>query len=149
MLWQFADIPLSLVDGRKSGSAAGTATTVKAAVAGVSITTQFPETVEDYLENRRLRVLTVRVRKRPEGLFTKLSGLKRTINEFSCCLLIFEVWLAYSEYLSIEPLSIWKEERNSNQNFLRAAKKEFWTLNCQNRIDSAKLQALEEAQFDG
>eukprot|EP00961_Rhodomonas_salina_P147424 1983808-Rhodomonas_salina.1 len=50
--------------------------------AGVSIATQFPETVEDYLENQRLRVLTVRAKKRPEGLFTKLSCLKRTIDEF-------------------------------------------------------------------
>eukprot|EP00961_Rhodomonas_salina_P024700 332678-Rhodomonas_salina.1 len=78
-----ADLPLSLVDGKKSGSAAGTATTlaVKAMVAGVSesIATQFQETVEDYHENLCLRVLTVQAKKRPEGLFTKLSGLRKAI----------------------------------------------------------------------
>jgi hypothetical protein len=137
------------VDGRKSGLAAGTATALKATVAGSSIATQFPETVEDYLENRRLRVLTVRARKRPEGLFTKLSGLKRQIDECRRRLSISEAWLAYSEYLTVEQLSIWRGERTKNREALRAAKQEFWTLNCPNRIDRANLQALEEAGFDG
>eukprot|EP00961_Rhodomonas_salina_P279824 3780089-Rhodomonas_salina.6 len=87
------------VDSRKFGPATGTVTAVKASVARSSIAIQFQETVEDYLENQSLSVLTMQMRKRQEGLFQKLSGLRREIDEFLHGLLISEAWLVYQEYL--------------------------------------------------
>eukprot|EP00961_Rhodomonas_salina_P284694 3847553-Rhodomonas_salina.1 len=41
-----------------------------------------------------------RARKRQEGLFTRLLGLRREIDELLCCLLTCEAWLAYQGYLT-------------------------------------------------
>eukprot|EP00961_Rhodomonas_salina_P175262 2364012-Rhodomonas_salina.2 len=140
---QIADLPLSSVDGRKTGSAAGTATTVKATVAGSSIATQFLETVEDYLQNRCLQVLTPLLKRKS----LRLACLRKAIDEYCRQLLISEVWLAHQEYLPAGQITIWKKDLAKNPDLLRAAKQEFWKLNCPSLIDCAKLQALEEAQY--
>eukprot|EP00961_Rhodomonas_salina_P154769 2084767-Rhodomonas_salina.1 len=97
-------------------SLCGTATAVKATVAGSSVATQFLETVEDhdYLQNQCLSVLTPWARKKQEGLLQRLARLRRTIDKYYRHLLISEVWLAHQEYLSSEQVTIWKKERAKN-----------------------------------
>eukprot|EP00961_Rhodomonas_salina_P075261 1009935-Rhodomonas_salina.2 len=109
---------------------------------------QFQETVKDYLENWHLLVLTPLARKRLEGLFTRLVGLRREIDEFQRRLLTSEAWLAYQGYLTCDQVAIWKAEKAKNHEGLKEAKYKFWTLNCPSPVDHAKLQALEETQFN-
>ncbi len=135
------------MDGRKVGTTAENATVIKTSVAGVHVWTQFPETVEDYLENRRLRVLTPRAKKRPEGLFIRLLALRRDI-DLRGRLLTAEAWLSYQEYLTAGQVAAWKSVRAEGSEALRKAKHEFWTLNCPSPVERAKLQALEESKIN-
>ena len=136
------------MDGRKVGTTAENATVVSTSVAAVHVWTQFPETVEDYLENRRLRVLTPRTKKKPEGLFVRLLALRREIDELRGRLLTAEAWLSYQEYLSAGQIGAWKSVRAEGREALRKAKREFWELNCPSPVERAKLQALEESKID-
>ena len=87
--------------------------------------TQFPETVSDYLENRRLRVLTAKSKGKPQGVLTKLLEGQRAIKEHRHRLNVCEAWLAHCEYLSAEQVAKWKAERAKTREYLRGAKTEF------------------------